>query len=83
MSLVTNWLNLTDMPAFEVTRLVPSTDPISLREMELRFAAQQAEPDKDYHLSDPCPCCGAFNMTAQDWMHLGVCFPCYDRETKF
>lgn len=36
----------------------------------------------DTPLADPCPCCGAFNMTAGDAQFLGTCGFCFEEEQR-
>jgi hypothetical protein len=69
----------------EAERIVPPADavyPPTVRDIYapigvglFRFAYPLDTP-----MADPCPCCGAFNMTAGDAYYLGTCIVCFDKE---
>lgn len=52
----------------------PDGATMSIKEIEA--LPEHTVPAEGVHCSDPCPTCGAFNMTAQDAAYLGECGVC-------
>lgn len=39
--------------------------------------------DMNLAMADPCPHCGAFRMCVGDWVCLGHCWPCEERDREY
>lgn len=58
---------------------IPEVNPPSIRDLQ---AVDFNKYDIDVFMScqDPCPTCGAHNMSAGDYIYLGSCLRCYNDE---